>query len=66
MKYILSISTLLFAATLITSCESVNEEPPRTENVSFLKYKMPEPEPLNGDEQALVSEIEKEYKESTK
>ncbi|MDO4780256.1 MAG: hypothetical protein Q3992_04440 [Bacteroides sp.] len=66
MKYISAIALLLFAATIITSCESVNEEPPRTENVTFLKYKMPEPEPLNGDEQAVVNEIEKEYKESTK
>lgn len=67
MKKIFYISAIILVSCLtITSCEKENEEIPISENVSFMRYKMPEPTPLNGDEQNTIEEISKEHNQNIK
>lgn len=58
---------LIAAPVFMTSCEDVDELPPRTEETtSNPTYKMPEPTVLTAEESTTVSEIMKEYQENVK
>lgn len=57
--------SLFIGAPLLTSCEDIDELPPRTESSTSLQYyKMPDPVLLTAEESAQVDAIRQEYEES--
>lgn len=61
-KYILA-AAIAFAGISfgLSSCNKYDEEPPRVDNPTYMKYKMPDPEPLKGSDMEEVEQIMEEY-----
>ncbi len=47
---------------VLSSCEKIEEIPPRQEGSADRAYKMPDPTPLTIDELTIVEQIREEYK----
>ncbi len=53
---------VIMTATIFTSCEKVDEVPPRSDSSTSTKiYKLPDPERLSTDELKQVNAIKSEY-----